>query len=318
MHAHLSHEPDAIHLEELRAALDPSVTLTVGEDIDPATQILIAGRPTRIQLDGCSHLEAVLIPWAGLPDVTREVMRDYPQVRVHNLHHNAVMTVEMALALLLAAAKIVVPVDRSFRRHDWTLRYDSPQIVILDGKTVLVLGYGAIGQRVGEACKTLGMHVLGIRRNATGGDIFPPDKLHDLLPQANVLVVCLPGTDETTGLIGEHELSLLPRNAIVVNVGRGPVIDQHALYAALKEGRLHSAGLDVWYTYPEDEDARANTPPADVPFHELDNVVMSPHRAGGGGDYETGFRQMSAIAHSLNAAATSGEMPHRVDVEAGY
>ena len=131
-----------------------------------------------------------------------------------------------------------------------------------------------------------------------------------------MLIICLPHTPETMELIGEPELALLSPGAILVNVGRGPIVDEAALYHALREGTLHSAGLDVWYNYPSGEAARSHTPPSAYPFHELDNVVMSPHRAGGSDESE--MRRMTHLAALLNAAARGYEMPNRVDLQAGY
>jgi phosphoglycerate dehydrogenase-like enzyme len=108
----------------------------------------------------------------------------------------------------------------------------------------------------------------------------------------------------------------MPPGGILVNVGRGSVVDQGALYAALKTGHLHAAGLDVWYNYPEKPEKRERIPPADFPFHELDNVVMSPHR--GGGSDQTEVLRMTHLAASLNAAARGEQIPHRVDLAAGY
>jgi phosphoglycerate dehydrogenase-like enzyme len=99
-------------------------------------------------------------------------------------------------------------------------------------------------------------------------------------------------------------------------MGRGPVVDQDALYNALITGKLHSAGIDVWYNYPPDEDARAYTPPADFPFHELDNIVMSPHRGGGASEVET--LRMAHLAELLNAAASGDQIPNQVDLKRGY
>ena len=321
---HLLHPPDPAALAHLRAHLDAGVHLTCGPDLpDPADyHILVAGRPRREHLTASPSLRALIIPWAGLPETTRELLRDFPHIAVHNLHHNAVVVAEMVLSLLLAAAKAIVPTDRLLRAHDWTPRYQADRPLLLHGKTALVLGYGAIGQRVAHLCRALGMNVLAIRRNVARpcadapADIHPPDALHTLLPRANMLLICLPHTPETTGLIGERELALLPPGGVLVNVGRGPIVDEAALYQALREGRLHAAGLDVWYNYPADEAARSRTPPSVYPFHELDNVVMSPHRAGGSD--ETKRLRMEHLAAALNAAARGEEMPHRVSLEAGY
>jgi phosphoglycerate dehydrogenase-like enzyme len=201
------------------------------------------------------------------------------------LHHNALPVAEMALTLLLSAAKRVVPLDQALRRGDWRPRYERWDTgLLLQGKTVLILGYGAIGQHVGRFCQALGMRVLATRRQPDSdhdgvAEIYPTSALHELLPQSQAVIVCLPKTPETTGYLGAAELALLPDGAVVVNIGRGEVIDEGALYEALQNGRI-SAGLDVWYNYPDSEAARAQTPPANYPLHELDNVVFSPHRAG--------------------------------------
>ena len=100
------------------------------------------------------------------------------------------------------------------------------------------------------------------------------------------------------------------------DVGRGRIVDERALYEALRDGRLCAAGLDLWYSYPPDEAARADWPPSAYPFHELDNVIMSPHR--GGAADETARLRMTALAEMLNAAAAAREMGNLVDVEAGY
>ena len=165
------------------------------------------------------------------------------------------------------------------------------------------------------------MNVLAVRRGAHGDGSespFPREALTDLLPQADVLMITLPLTACTEGMIGKAELALLPPRSVLVNVGRGQIVDEEALYRALRDGTVHAAGLDVWYTYPSDEASRLNTPPAAHPFHELDNVVMSPHRAGGGGSQRVEELRMAHLARLLNAAAAGVEIPDRVDVDAGY
>jgi phosphoglycerate dehydrogenase-like enzyme len=225
--------------------------------------------------------------------------------------------------LLLTAAKFLVPIDRAFRNHDWEPRYGSNPSLLLDGKTCLILGLGHIGQRVALVCQALGMQVLGIRRNPGAPilpglrmDVYPPEDLHQLLPRAEALIITLPLTSETENMIGENELELLPSGGLLVNVGRGKIVDQAALYHTLKDGRLAAAGLDVWYNYPQAQAERRSTPPADYPFHELDNLVMSPHR--GGGSLESEKHRMESLAELINFASQNKSIPNRVDIEAGY
>jgi phosphoglycerate dehydrogenase-like enzyme len=274
-------------------------------------------------LQASQNLRILVIPFAGLPDVTRLVLQDYPNLIVYNLHHNAALTAEMALALLLAAAKFILPCDQALRRNDWRLRYQPPPALSLHGKTALILGFGHIGQRIGRACAAFGMRILAIRRHPERhtllnypAEIYGPEALAELLPRADVVMIALPGTPETDGMLGAAEISLLPPGAVLVNVGRGPVVDQHALFKALKERRLRAAGLDVWYRYPSSEAEWASTPPADAPFYELENVVLSPHRAGGSSETES--LRMEHLAELLNAVARGDPPPNQVDLAAGY
>ena len=119
-------------------------------------------------------------------------------------------------------------------------------------------------------------------------------------------------------MIGAAELALLPPGAVLVNVGRGPVVDEGALYQALKEGTLGAAGIDVWYTYPDDDDAAGVTPPSAYPFGELDNVVLSPHRGGLAEEPDQRRERLAALAEIINALARGEEAPNRVDLTRGY
>lgn len=323
LHVHFDRPLADDEAENLLPRLAPGIELTDGPEPPAHTGILVSGRPTREQLVAAPNLRALIIPWAGLPNDTRDLLRDFPAVTVHNLHHNAAPVAELALMLLLAAAKFALRYDNALRSNDWRIRYERPApTVLLDSKTALILGYGAIGRRVAAACRALGMATLATRRRldapqmAKGTIVHPAGILRDLLPQADALIICLPHTPQTDGLLGADELALLPSHSVLVNIGRGRIVDERALYEALRDGRLRAAGLDVWYSYPPDEAARADWPPSAYPFHELDNVIMSPHR--GGAADETARLRMTALAEMLNAAAAAREMGNLVDVEAGY
>jgi phosphoglycerate dehydrogenase-like enzyme len=309
----------------LLAALKPGLWVSTGDAAPDSAgfDILVSGRPTREQVQASPNLRALVIPWAGIPAETRDLMREFPGVSVHNLHHNAAPVAELALMLLLAAAKFALRYDAALRAGDWRIRYERPgPAILLEGKTALILGYGAIGRRLARSCAALGMTVLATRRLAAAverdewAEVHPPSGLRELLPRADALLICLPHTPETDGLLGPAELALLPERSVLVNIGRGPIVDEAALYEALRSGRMAAAGLDVWYTYPPDEASRPDTRPSAFPFHELDNVVMSPHR--GGASDETPRLRMEALAVLLNAAAAGQEIPNRVDLEAGY
>jgi phosphoglycerate dehydrogenase-like enzyme/protein tyrosine phosphatase (PTP) superfamily phosphohydrolase (DUF442 family) len=324
LRVHFAEELDPERRAYLASILEPRVAVTVGDISVPARfHILVDGDPTREKLAASPDLRAVLQPYTGVSPENLALMREFPGVALHNSHSPALPTAEMAFALLLTAAKAIVPLDRTLRQGDWSRRVRPIPSVLLSGKTALLLGYGAIGRHVARMCRGMGMQVLALRRNGDTtsdefADVFPASSLHSLLPRADALIVSLPLTDETRGVIGARELALLPRGAVLVNVGRGPVVDEGALYQALKDETLGAAGLDVWYNYPPDDDSTDITPPSAHPFGELDNVVLSPHR--GGLAYEADQRRarMAALAEIVNALARGEPAPNRVDLERGY
>lgn len=314
-------------MAELQALLSPDSLLTFGPDVPAGCQILVAGSPNREQLQASPALRALIVPWAGVPVPTRDLLMEFPHIAVHNIHHNALPVAEMAVTLLLAASKFIVPSDHTFRSNDWSPRFLQPDpALLITGKTVLIIGYGAIGQQVGRMCRGLGMHVQTIRRHlpttqpANEGTEtiaqYPPDALQSLLPHTDVIIISVPLTPETRGLIGAKELALLPTHAILVNVSRAEIVDEAALFTALKDRTLYAAGLDVWYRNPSSESEAVGFAPSAYPFSELENVVISPHRAGHASEAEQ--LRMQYLADMLNSAAHGEPMPNRIDVQTGY
>ncbi len=326
MKIHFSRPVEDANLQVLRKNLDEGIIVSVADEMPDDFHVLITGRPTDAELRASPHLHTLLIPFAGLPSETRERMKQYPEIAVYNLHHNNITTGEMALALLFACARQLIPAHNQFRQNDWSSRYLPLQQVILYQKTVVILGYGSIGQYIAPVLSALGMTVLGIRRTNPDPDngIYTMADLYELLPQANVLMVALPATDETTGLLGEPEFELLPEQSIVVNVGRGAVIQPEAFYDALKSGKLHAGASDVWYDYPTGKPSPpfsediTNHPPTDVPFHKLDNMVMSPHRGGAFGNADVERMRYTRIADLMNKLVRGELLPNQVDLSQGY
>ena len=324
LNVHFPTLPAADTLKVLRPLLTDDIRLSSGplDDQPLQTDILVTGAVSEAQLDRSPTLSAVIVPFAGIPIATQELLRRYPRIALHNLHFNDVSTAEMALALLLAAAKHVPELDRRIRQGDWRWNDATHPTDTFPGKTALILGYGAIGRRLAPVCQALGMKIIGVRRHEPdtrqrdGVTLHSVANLAALLPQTDVLICLLPHTRETEGLLGAKELALLPPHCILVNVGRGPVIDEEALYTALAERRIRAAGIDVWYQYPKGDAERSQTLPSHFPFHTLDNVVMTPHRAGWLQSFET--LRLAALAELLNSAGAGQTMANLVDKELGY
>lgn len=281
-------------------------------------EVVVDGDPSEALLDG-TRLRRVLVPFAGLQPRLRERAAARPHLRVHNSHYNADMVAQHAVALLLAVTNQVVAADRALRQGNWG-RPDDPerQSLQLDGRHALLLGYGAIGKAIARRLTGLGLTTTALRRNPDPHDPVPsvgPDGLLEALERADVVMVSLPGTPDTEGMIGSEAFARMKRTTVLVNVGRGSVVDETALFEALRGRAIFGAGIDVWYRYPPDREARRHTPPAHLPFAELDNVVMSPHRANDVLDWQT--ESARAVLTTLGAIA-EGEERNVVDLGAGY
>lgn len=178
---------------------------------------------------------------------------------------------EFALFGVLAGAKGLPRLQRQQREHAWTERW---QMRHLDEMTVLVVGLGGIGRACAEKFSRLGARVVGTSRSQAPvehvDEIVPLAELPRAAHEADAIVVTLPGTDATTGLIGEAVLAGLRPGTTVVNVGRGTVIDETALLAALDDGRIGLAALDVFAVEPL---------PAESPLWDHPQVLVSPHTA---------------------------------------
>lgn len=153
-------------------------------------------------------------------------------------------------------------------------RWNPRPLVDLQGRRLVVAGLGPIGLAVARLARAFGMRVVGLRRSPRGDEpceTRPLSALREVLPEAHALVLALPLQPETRGLLGARELACMQADAVVINVGRGELVDEAALVAALAEGRLGGAGLDVFQVEPL---------PDDSPLWSLPNVIVTPHSSG--------------------------------------
>jgi phosphoglycerate dehydrogenase-like enzyme len=194
---------------------------------------------------------------------------------------------EYVIMAMLAMSRDLVNSDRDLRHGVWrnpALNDELPFPLTLRGRQLLLVGFGHIGQVVARFAQVFGMRVSAVRRSPElgaegieGVDVVGVDQLQDRLGSADFVVVVVPLTDETRGLIAEAELAAMKEGAGLVNVARGPVVDENDLFDALESRRLASAALDVWYHPPGPE---GHAQPATRPFHQLRNVLMTPHYSG--------------------------------------
>ncbi len=198
-------------------------------------------------------------------------------------HESAIA--EYVMAALLARHVPLTDADARLRRGDWRYWSGSPQgpRTELGGTSIGLLGFGHIGKTIARRARAFGMRVTVANRSPVAASelvdrSFTFDRLDEFMGSADAIVVSLPLVPETTGIVDARLLSAMRPEAVIVNVGRGPVIDEEALYAALKERRIAGGIIDTWYVYPNGSEPTPQ--PSRLPFHELDNVVLTPHMSG--------------------------------------
>ncbi|NLE45728.1 MAG: D-2-hydroxyacid dehydrogenase [Chloroflexi bacterium] len=189
---------------------------------------------------------------------------------------HAIPISEHIIALILAFARGLHHAIRAQSRHEWSSEAEPPGIFEVTGKTMLLIGVGAIGARTARLASALGMHVLGVRRDPSVSvegvaSMSGPDRLSELLPQADFVVLTVPLTHRTSGMIGEYELNLMKSTAYIINIGRGGTIDEAALVQALNNGKIAGAGMDVFETEPL---------PGNSLLWDMDNVIITAHYSG--------------------------------------
>jgi phosphoglycerate dehydrogenase-like enzyme len=174
----------------------------------------------------------------------------------------------------------------------------------LYGQTLLIVGYGRIGREVAKRARAFGMSVLACSRTPGAGDGFvdgvrPMHELDGALGQADFIVLGVPLDASTTNLIDERRIAKMKSTAFIVNVARGALINEEALYQACLHHRIGGAAIDTWYRYPAD--GKAVGDPSNVPFRELENVIMTPH--GSGWTHALLPRRCRLIAQNLDRLA---------------
>ncbi len=242
-------------------------------------------------------LKIVIIPWTGVDRLDFELVKKHSIV-VANSHGNARTVAEHAIALLLTAAKNIIHHDRLMRVGDWSSRFTKMPSIKLQGKTVGLLGYGAIGLECAILLKNFDVKFIGCRRDPAKSTkeqkelaekIYTIDDLEKFLLESDIIINSLPLTKETRDILGEKEFTQMKDGVIIVNVGRAHTIHEKAFYDALKSGKVLAAGIDPQWNYPARTavprrsdggvDSIEETYPSEYPIHEFDNVVLSPHRA---------------------------------------
>lgn len=260
---------------------------------------------------GCDELDFAMLKRRG--------------IRVaNNRGANASAVAEHAIALLLAVAKKLIVKHRQVLEARWAPFWTADNMsVLLEGKTLAVIGLGQIGMGIAKRARPFGVRILGVRRHPEkGGDAFVdavlgPKDLRKALRQADFTVLAAPLTAETRGLIGEREISAMKRGAILVNIARGNLIEEFPLYRALRKGRLGGYGGDVWWHYVNTIPTTYHFPtPSRTNLQHLPNVVCTGDQAARVA--EVLDRHVAWAAENAAAFIQGRPMARAVDLDLGY
>ncbi len=286
----------------------------------PTLDVLMANLMPDDFLLKARSLKALFVPFVGINHLPTDLLQQR-NISVYNCHGNAFSVAERALALTLAGFGRVVEYHNDLKSGHWHGFWAGKGAEdfwrSLHGKSCTILGTGAIGMALASLLKAFKCSVRGFRRNADG--IVPAnfDSMHtdlrEALTGADVVYVALPLTKATKNLLGERELAWM-EGAWLVNVGRGEIVAEEALYAALRFGKLAGASIDVWYKYPKAGSDHGH--PSNYPLDELPNIVLSPHV--GGSTAEAVLQNIQQSCENLSRFIKTGEALHRVDLKENY
>lgn len=281
----------AVHWDTFLAALPPEAEAhlatsdtEVAELITDAEVLVSSALPKELAVRA-TRLRLVHAVGAGLDGIDRAHLSDH--VLAANTFHHENSIAEHIAATLVMLRRGILHQDARLRVGKWSSPiYDAsiPQPRTLRGCTVTFLGFGHIGQATWQLLNAFGMRGRAVTRTgAVNAADFgleaaaPLERLDEHLESSDVLIVSIPLNATSRGSIGARELDLLGTEGLLVNVARGPVVDEGDLYAALRDRRIAGAALDVWYRYPAPDGGAL---PANDPFGALPNVVLTPHSSG--------------------------------------
>jgi phosphoglycerate dehydrogenase-like enzyme len=257
----------------------------------------------------------IQVPAAGVTHVLSDALKASPIVVTSARGVRARAIAEHVIGVTLALARQLHVAIRRQAEHVWAIDEleTGGTIRTLRGKRMAIVGLGSIGTEVARLAVPLGLQVSAVRRRPDQPvldfvqEVVGPDRLHDVLARSDVVVLSAASTPDTNGLLNAEALGRIKRGALVVNIGRGRLVDDEALITALRDGRVGGAALDVFTREPLDPGS---------PYWDLPNVIVTPHVSGAMEDYWTPL--VDLFAENLRRFEAGLPLLNVVDKEAGY
>lgn len=274
---------------------------------------VVFGEPSAEELLQADKLRWLQLSWAGADSFLPPLKNRENVILTNASGAYGVTIAEHAIAMLLALARHLPAYGRRQRQGIWQ---DLGSEWGLAGKTALILGVGDLGTQLALRLRSFGMHIVGLCRNARAAQppfdkLITAEELDEVLPRADAVFGCLPGTARTAGLLSIERLNAMKRDAILINVGRGSLLRPDDLAQVMVEGRLFGAGLDVLDPEPL---------PKEHPLWGMENVIITPHVAGiaYGHLIATSDRIWELFLDNLQRYLAGEELRNQVNLTEGY
>jgi len=301
--------------EELSRLLDPRCEFLAASVDDTAerdealaeAEVVVTSRFTTAMGKASRRLRLIVCPPAGTEGIDRAAIP--PGVLLRNGVGHEVAIAEYVIGCCVALRQHLCEGDAALREGRWRYGFQSGNGMLeeLWGTNLGLVGFGSIGREVaaralafGMTCAAVTLHTERPRAGGDGlefmGGLRAADDVDRLVAWADQLIVCCELSELTHGMIDARRLGLAKPTAVLVNVARGPIVVERDLFAALKEGTIAGAALDVWYRYPQEPGQTCL--PAEMPFWELENVIMTPHSSGW--TRAAKQRRLEAMAKTIN------------------
>ena len=318
----------------MKAGLSDGITLIEPEEYTEACVVgkiasaraLLGGMLTENVVEKSKHIELFQIPWTGVDNIDFSLLARYNVDCVCNSHSNSAVVAEHAIALYFAVAKKITYHDSQMRSGNWNRvspdgNEVSPFSQSLSSQKVVLIGYGAVNKGVHRFLAGFDPEISVVNRSGQLTErsdtvsVYSYGQLLQALGGANVVFIAVPLTKDTKSMFNKSCFEALTKQTIVINVARGTVIEEEALYNALYTKSIYGAGIDTWYNYPKPGESTSTFPSQQHPFEDLKNLVLSPHRAG---YVDSGFPHLDDAIVNLNNLYQSKPLINRLSVEHRY
>ena len=292
----------------------------VSGDVD----MLFGGLITEEILKASKALKCIQVPWTGVDKLNFPLLKEY-NITVCNSHSNSSVVAEHAVAMLFDAAKKISYHDKNMRKGVWNRPSPTNTSPItpfskkISNTNIGIVGFGSIGsdihQMLGGFNCNFKVFSRSSKENLDANTIhYDSNEILNQLSTLDFVFISVALTENTREIVNHSFLDAMKNDAILINISRGEVIDQNALFNALKSNSIAFAAIDTWYNYPNKENPIV-FPSKENDFHTLDNIVMSPHRAG---MVEGGFPHLDDAIQNINKLYNNEPLINKVSLTDNY